>query len=191
MAKYQKSSFTLVGKLKKIVYKKGKIKYLKVVKDDRDRYWIKVSSKLQENLDTHLTKNCRLEVRGQQKQNLKTGKTKYKALGVVLMPKTPETRVKEKEVSLLPVFDSDKKSKAKVLICQKSNCWKRGGKEICEQLTANLSDRSLASDIPIKKTGCLKKCKQAPNIVMLPDKVRYSNVKAKQIPNLVDKHLVV
>ena len=77
-----------------------------------------------------------------------------------------------------------------MLVCQKSNCWKKGGKEVYAELETALSDRHLDGVIPVKKTGCLGKCKKAPNLVMLPDKARYTQVKPKQIPNLVAKHLL-
>ena len=194
MTKYQKSPFTLTGKLKKVILKKGTVKYLKLLGNNRHKYWIKLSSKLRKNLDSNLVKGSLLKITGEQKQNRKTDKIKYKASRVILVTQdaeAAETKIKQKKISLLPVFDNQKKSQAKVLICQKSNCWKKGGKKVCEQLEANLRDRNLGGEIPIKKTGCLKKCKQAPNIVMLPDKVRYSKVKAKQIPDLIEKHLVV
>ena len=82
------------------------------------------------------------------------------------------------------------KSKAKVLFCQKSTCWKKGGKAACKALKAELKNRGLAERVEIKTTGCLKKCGKAPNVVMMPDKARYSKVKPKQVTKLIDKHLV-
>lgn len=98
--------------------------------------------------------------------------------------------VKTKTVSLLPVLDSKTKSKAKVLVCQKSNCWKKGGKKVCQELESILSDRGLTKEIPIQKTGCLKQCKKAPALVMMPDKARYNQVKPQQVEKMVEKHLI-
>jgi len=80
--------------------------------------------------------------------------------------------------------------KAKVLICQKSNCWNQGGRKVYETLESVLNDINLSEQISIKKSGCLKKCKRAPNLVMLPDKVHYTKVKSKQIKSFVHKHLI-
>ena len=184
------TSFNFQGKLTKISYKKKKIKYIKLVTDN-GKYWIKVPKKLKIKIDT-LSKGSQLEVAGKAKQDSKKGKIKYQAKTVVLTPRTTESapEVKTKTVSLLPVFDSKTKSKAKVLICQKSNCWKKGGKQVCEEIESVLSDRGLSKEIPIKKTGCLKQCKKAPALVMMPDKARYSKVKPKQVSNLVKKHLI-
>ena len=180
--------FNFQGKLTKISLKKKKVKYIKLATND-GKYWIKIPKKLRNKIAS-LSKGSQLEVAGS-KQNTKKGKVKYKAKAVVLIPQTKEKpEVKTKTVSLLPVFDSKTKSKAKVLICQKSNCWKKGGKQVCEEIESVLSDRGLSKDIPIKKTGCLKQCKKAPALVMMPDKARYSKVKPKQVTSLVEKHLI-
>ena len=180
--------FNFLGKLTKISVNKKKIQYIKLATGD-GKYWIKIPKKLRTKIAT-LSKGSQIEVAGA-KQNSKKGKIKYKAKTVVLTPQTKEeTPIKTKTVSLLPVFDSKTKSKAKVLICQKSNCWKKGGKQVCEEIESVLSDRGLSKAIPIKKTGCLKQCKKAPALVMMPDKARYSKVKPKQVMNLVEKHLI-
>ena len=182
--------FNFKGKLTKISFKKKKIQYIKLATDE-GKYWLKIPKKLRTKIAS-LSKGSQLEVAGSSKQYLKTGKTKYKAETVVLIPqaKSETPTVKTKTVSLLPVFDSKTKSQAKVLVCQKSNCWKKGGKQVCETIESVLRDRGLSQQIPIKKTGCLKQCKKAPALVMLPDKARYSKVKPKQISDLVEKHLI-
>lgn len=191
--KYRLSQFNLTGELRKSSKKKGKIKYIELATDE-GKYWVKVAKKIRGNLDKNISKGCRLEVIGEQKRYFKTGQVKLKAYTVNLLAcnlQSAEVEVKEKQVSLKPIFNRQKKVKAKVLICQKNNCWKHGGSQIYEQLSAMFKERGLENEIEIKKTGCLKKCKQAPNIVMMPDKNRYSKVKPKQIPDLVEKHLIV
>lgn len=181
--------FNFNGKLSKISYQKKKIKYIKL-KTEGGKYWIRIPDKLREQIAS-FTRGSHLAVKGQSKQHPKTGKTKYKAQTVILIPQEErDFQPKTKTVSLLPVFDSKTKSKSKVLVCQKSNCWKKGGKQVYEELESTLSDRGLMGEIPLKKTGCLKQCKKAPAIVMMPDKARYNKVKPKQISKLVDKHLI-
>lgn len=180
--------FSFNGKLSKVSYKKKKIKYIKLKTED-GKYWIRIPQKLREQIAS-FSRGSQLTVTGESKQQLKTGKIRYKAQTVVLIPpEKKDFQPKTKSVSLLPVFDSKTKSKAKVLICQKSNCWKKGGKQVYEELESTLSDRGLR-EIPIEKTGCLKQCKKAPTMVMMPDKARYSKVKPKQVSKLVDKHLI-
>jgi (2Fe-2S) ferredoxin len=182
----------LKGKLTKIHTQKSKIKYIKLV-TEQGKYWLKIPKKLRKNISS-LSPGCQLEVVGVSKQHPKTDKVKYKAQTVIVIPPKLEQEttptIKAKTVSLLPVLNTEVKSQAQVLICQKSNCWKNGGKEVCQQLETSLRDRGLTERVAIKKTGCLKKCKQAPTIVMMPDKARYSQVKPKQVENLVKKHLI-
>ena len=183
--------FNFNGKLSKISYQKKKIKYIKLVTES-DKYWIKIPKKLREKID-NLSPGCQLQVEGEAKHNAKKGKTKHKAQTVMVIA-TEESEipvaVKTKTVSLQPVFDSKVKSKAKVLICQKSNCWKKGGKKVCAEIETKLQDLGLAEAIPIKKTGCLKQCKKAPALVMMPDKAVYKQVQPKQVGKMVEKHLI-
>jgi (2Fe-2S) ferredoxin len=184
--------FNFSGELSKISYKKQKIQHIKLVTEG-GKYWIRIPQKLRKKIAS-LSCGSQLEVNGRSKQHPKTGKTKYKAQTVVLIPQqTQPTQTaipKTKTVSLLPVFDSKTKSKAKVLICQKSNCWKKGGAKVYQELESILSDLQLSQEIPIKKTGCLKQCKKAPALVMMPDKARYNKVKPSQVRGLVEKHLI-
>ncbi len=80
-----------------------------------------------------------------------------------------------------------KSAKATILVCQKSDCMKRGADGVCRAMESALSDRSLSNEVTIKGTGCMKNCKAGPNLVM-PDKTRYSRIQEKQVPALIDKH---
>jgi len=183
--------FNFNGELSKISYKKKKIKYIKLVTES-DKYWIKIPKQLRKKIG-NLSLGCQLQVEGQVKRNDKKGKVKYKAQTVMATAADATdapVAVKTKTVSLQPVFDNKVKSKAKVLICQKSNCWKKGGKKVCAEIETKLQDLGLTKEIPIKKTGCLKQCKKAPALVMMPDKALYKQVKPKQVGKLVEKHLI-
>ena len=185
------TSFNFDGKLSKISYKKKKIKYIKL-ETKQDKYWIKVPKELREKI-ANLSPGCELKVQGIAKQKSKKGKIKRKAKKVmVVAPDLAENpiEVKTETVSLLPIFDRKTKSKAKVLICQKSNCWKKGGNKVHAEIESILDDMGLVKEIPIKKTGCLKQCKKAPALVMMPDKARYNKVKPKQVAKMIDKHLI-
>ncbi|MEL6928593.1 MAG: (2Fe-2S) ferredoxin domain-containing protein [Cyanobacteria bacterium J06600_6] len=193
MAKDDKvvNPFNFSGELSKISYEQKKIKYIKLVTESGE-YWIKIPKQLRKKIGK-LFPGCKLQVEGETKHNAKKETTKYKAQTIMVLASEQldmTTSVKTKTVSLLPVFNSQVKSKAKVLICQKSNCWKKGGKKVCAEIEAKLQDLGLTQKIPIKKTGCLKQCKKAPALVMMPDKVIYKQVKPKQAARLVEKHLI-
>ena len=183
------SSFSFQGKLAKIKREKNKVKYIKLATSE-GKYWIKIGKKLRQEV-ANLSKGSKLEIVGKTKQAQPKGKIRYKAQAIAIVPQQANIPpVKTKTVSLAPVFEGKTKSKAKVLICQKSNCWKKGGKKVFEELESVLKDRNLGDTVQIKKTGCLNKCKKAPNLVMLPDKAKYTKVQPKQVKGFVEKHLL-
>ncbi len=170
------SEFTAVGQLLDFIIKDGyKIKYLRLVISERE-YWIKVPKELRKNLDPAIQPGSWLEVSGTSKRKSKTGILKLEAEEIHLLNSAPKQTTKQ----VIP--------KTKVLVCQKSNCWKKGGKAVCQVLEKQLSERGLANQVKIKRTGCLKQCKKGPNLVMMPDKARYTNVIPQQIPGLIEKH---
>jgi (2Fe-2S) ferredoxin len=83
---------------------------------------------------------------------------------------------------------ASKPKKQRILICQKSNCWRQGGNRIFDTIQSTLRDRGLTETVEVQLTGCLKECKYAPNVVMMPDKIRYRNVQPKSIELMVEKH---
>lgn len=80
------------------------------------------------------------------------------------------------------------KPPACILVCGKSSCQKRGAGAVIASLEEAVVDRGLASQVKIKTTGCLKKCKQGANVLFLPDKTSYTAVKPVQVSSLLTKH---
>lgn len=211
MAKTSKitTSFNFIGKLSKIADQKNqqkKIKYLKL-ETEEGSYWIKIPRELRKQIPS-LPLGCQLEIRGRAKQGSKTGKIsniKYKAQTIIIIASESldlidtaiqaqtKTKTKTKIASLLPVLNGkmQPKPKAKVLICSKSNCWKKGGQKVCAAIESILEDHHLTQEIPIKQTGCLNQCKKAPAIIMMPDKARYNKVQPKQAREMIEQHLLV
>ena len=183
------TDFNLTGKLVKTVIKKyNQVKYFKLATEQRE-YWIKVAKSIREDIAQIVSPEAELIVSGTKKQKLKTGKVKYEADYVELVASSnhSNSQIIVSDVSPVSSQENKAKAKAKVLVCKKSSCWKRGGKEVCQVLEDICRDRQ----IQVKTTGCLKQCKKGPNVIMLPDKARYSKVKPQQIPTLVEKHLLV
>ncbi len=175
------SEFSLVGQLLGFVIKDGyKIKYLRMSYGERE-YWIKISKEMRGSLDPNIQPGCWLEIMGTRTDSLKNGKMKLKADSINI--------TSPGESSVTPVAStSAKKCPGSILICKKSTCQKKGGKIVSQLLKESLRHHGLEDQVNIKETGCLKKCKLGPNLVMLPDKARYTQVKAEQIPALVAKH---
>ena len=171
------SEFNLVGRLEDfVVDSKGRIKYL-YLSTSEGEYTIEVA-KQKSILAAHLQSGCNLQVTGMRKNKLHQAEVKYKAYRIELLERSP-VLPKDRAVNL-------NKAKSKILVCQGSSCLKRGGKTY-ELLQTELHQTSLANKVEIKTTGCLKQCKQAPNLIM-PGGNRYSRVKPEQISRLVSKH---
>lgn len=139
---------------------------------------IKLAKALRYSFQLRLIPGDWVQVSGEKQFDSK-GKLKLKAEQII-----PST-VSQEPTSIIATAD---KNKATILVCQKSGCMKRGGKEACQAMQAALEIRGLSEQVSIKGTGCLKDCKAGPNIVMMPDKKRYTRVEAAQIPALIDKH---
>lgn len=79
----------------------------------------------------------------------------------------------------------------RILVCRKSKCCKQGGKKLTQALETALRDRGLDGEVVVKGTGCMKRCKAGPNLMMMPDKKRYSRVTAKDAEQLIDHHFAI
>jgi NADH:ubiquinone oxidoreductase subunit E len=184
------SEFCLEGRFIDFVIKDGyKLKGLMLGTHEGESY-IKLAKHLRAAFDLRLPAGTWLQVVGYKEYDIKKDKVTLKAERVmaarsemVIQTATP--------VQEPPSIDNVKvkpaKTKATILVCQKSDCMKRGGKAVCQALEAALSDRGLEDQVTIKGTGCMKNCKAGPNLVM-PDKTRHSRIQAGQIAALMDKH---
>ena len=166
------SEFTIVGKLEDcITSSKGYIKYLYLSTPEAD-YTIEVAK---QTIGKHLPLCCWLKVTGMRKYEIHKDRVKYKAYTIELLP-TPVSEPTSKGAI------ATEKPKA-ILVCQGSSC-RKNGSQICNLLQARLQAKNM-TDIEIKTTGCLKQCKQAVNLVIMPGRIRYS-IQPEQVSKLVD-----
>lgn len=174
------TSFSLEGRFLGFEFEEYKPKRLLIATAEGE-CTLKMAKSLRYSFGLRLIPGDWLQIVGEKKIDIKTGEIKLKAEQVI------PTTVSQEQTST-PVAAKPDKSKASILVCQKSDCMKRGGKQLCQAMQEALSDRGLTDEVNIKGTGCLKHCKAGPNIVMMPDKTRYSKVDANQISDLIDKH---
>ena len=186
------SEFVAIGELQDITVKSdGRVKNL-ILFTEGEYYSIKVAKDQPKKLGKSLKVGCKLKVKGMLKRNPKKNISEYKAYEIELLtPAKVEADIRQvkTDATKLNKPGKSKKNKAKVLICKKNNCWKKGGQSVYQELKSELEKRGISEEVDIKTTGCLKKCKKAPNMIMLPDKEHYVKVKAKQVSNIVEKHL--
>ena len=123
-----------------------------------------------------------VRVVGKESIDKETGEPKLKAYEVV--------RVKPLKAVATPSTGSSKAKRKppKILICQKSACRKRGATQVCREVEATLASCGLTDAVEVKLTGCMDKCKAGPNVVVMPDKQRYTKVKPGQVSELIAQH---
>lgn len=182
-------------------HKKKPFKYLRLTTSDGE-YCIKLPKYLQIDIVSRFTPGNWIRVAGAWKERL-DGTIQFKADFLVHATPTSQTPMAlngdlqsgspQSEVSDVKPSCSEEspaqKSKVKILVCSKSGCMKRGGRAVCQQLEALLDAQGLANQVVIKPTGCMDRCKAGPNLVVMPDKTRYSKVKPEAIPDLLHRHL--
>ncbi len=175
------SQFRLVGQLESFVIKKGyKLKYLRMKVEEKE-YWLKIPKKLRPEIDINLSTGTWLEVTGNREFKPKKGFFQLEASQVKLLanPDIPCAVI---------VPEPEATSVGKILVCQKSSCWKRGGQSVCQRLEEELEQQGLDDRVKVKLTGCLKQCKKGPNLVIMPHKARYGQVKPREVEELLTKH---
>ncbi|MBD2354112.1 (2Fe-2S) ferredoxin domain-containing protein [Tolypothrix sp. FACHB-123] len=195
----QVSDFCLEGRFMDFVIKDGyKLKGLQIWTAEGECY-IKLAKHLRFAFDLRLPRGTWLQIVGKKKHQLATGEVTFKAERVMAARQdvANETITQmgipspishpPKPSSITEASAKPSKGKSTILVCQKSDCMKRGGKGVCQALEAALSDRGLEDQVTIKGTGCMKNCKAGPNVVM-PDKTRYTRISAAQVSNIMDKH---
>ncbi|MBD2140312.1 (2Fe-2S) ferredoxin domain-containing protein [Anabaena sp. FACHB-1250] len=177
----QVTEFCFEGRFLDFVIKDGyKLKGLLLWTSEGECY-IKLAKHLRSAFDLRLPQGTWLQVVGTKQYNAKKDQVTLVAERVMAASADMGTVVEQNLAKTKP----DKVQT--ILVCQKSDCMKRGGKALCQALESELTNHGLENSVAIKGTGCMKNCKAGPNLVM-PDKTRYSKVKAEQVADLIDKH---
>ncbi len=77
-----------------------------------------------------------------------------------------------------------------VLICGGTGCTSSGSTEIRERLETELKAKGLEDEIKIVHTGCFGLCAHGPVMIVYPEGTFYSRVKADDVPEIVEEHLL-
>ncbi|PZU98007.1 MAG: (Fe-S)-binding protein [Pseudanabaena sp.] len=188
----QSADFQITAQLSGLITKDGdRIKYLRVMLAERE-YWVKIPKELSRGLNPYSVDfqvGSWLEIVGVQTIDRKKGILKLVASSF----SNVNTPVKDSSAAIqteaiAPKKQSQKQINACILICQKSDCWQRGGKEVYQNLEKIIQERGLSDQIQLQKTGCQKQCKKAPNLVVMPNKSRHSFVRPTEAASLLDKY---
>lgn len=173
--------FTLDGQFLGFVVKDGyKVKGLRLATMTGELY-IKLGKEARASCYPLPQPGVGLHIMGEQTVDYKDGTVTFKASQIQTIPLSSLPPLPERGVT------EPKRAKACILVCQKSDCCKRGGRDVVKALQRELEARQLADQISIRGTGCMKQCKAGPNLVM-PDKTRHSRVRPREIPHLLEHH---
>jgi hypothetical protein len=160
-SKYDRTpEFMLEGRFLGFILKDGyKIKYLRL-STPTGEYIVKLSKEVRASLGHTLLLGEWLQVAGYQDLDEKRGTIKFKAHRIMrVAPDSTQIPVPTMQDT---ANKATLKGRASILVCQKSDCCKRGGWAVFEAIQTALGDRNLIDQITIRPTGCMKQCKAVP-----------------------------
>jgi (2Fe-2S) ferredoxin len=176
------TAFTLEGRfLGFSLENTNKLKYIKL-QTLQGELIIKLAKNLRSSIVYSLRPGEWLLLTGDRKLD-KNNKWQWKAENIKKVNSLHIVPQIKSNVVVLPRIEKAKKST--ILVCQKSDCCKRGAKAVCAMLEQEISDRGLDEQVKVKATG-LKRCNSGANIVI--DKTRYSRVKPDDVCEILNEH---
>lgn len=165
----------------------GKIKYLRL-QMAAGEYQFKMPKSLRFAWQAQLTPGDWIQVAGDREIQRDTGEERWVAYHVQTGIPSPVTLLPELPPQQPEPTVKPKPQAQTILVCRKSDCQNRGGREVCAMLETLLQQHPQGDQIQVRAVGCMKNCKAGPNVVFMPDKARYSRVKVDQIPALMERH---
>lgn len=156
-------------------------KYLYLITDGK-RVLLKLPKTLRQNFDS-LAKMTRIRLSGSIKLNMQNSRLKLHPDNISAIAfhhpsgeiRSCSTTNNTKQSPCSPSLSSH--LNAKIMICQKSGCRKRGGKKLLSQLQQTLQAEGLHKQVKIQTTGCQKQCKQAPSCILKVGKNKYHQIR--------------
>ena len=86
----------------------------------------------------------------------------------------------------------DESQTRKILVCCGTGSLATGAKEVAEAFARELEERKLDVEVGlgVKSTGCHGFCERGPLVAFLPEGLLYTKVKAKRVPEIIDKTVI-
>ena len=181
--------FQLQGKFVGFIYKSnGQAKSLILAVGERELR-IKIDKSLQDTHFLNLLPGDWISITGEQEfKKEKFTKLKLKAYEIDRLSCDVKCNPQE-ETNAMGKSKACAK-KGKILICNKSDCAKRGGKKLYGVLEKTISNLGLEKHVTIQKTGCQKRCGKAPNMILMPGRSKHSKPNPKNIAGLLEEHYI-
>ena len=181
--------FQLQGKFVGFIYKSnGQAKSLILAVGERELR-IKIDKSLQDTHFLNLLPGDWISITGEQEfKKEKFTKLKLKAYEIDRLSCDVKCNPQE-ETNAMGKGKACAK-KGKILICNKSDCAKRGGKKLYGVLEKTISNLGLEKHVTIQKTGGQKRCGKAPNMILMPGRSKHSKPNPKNIAGLLEEHYI-
>lgn len=77
-----------------------------------------------------------------------------------------------------------------VLVCGGTGCTSSGSVKIIEEFEREIAATGLTDEVKVVKTGCFGLCALGPVVIVYPEGSFYSRVKAEDVKEIVDEHLL-
>lgn len=169
----------------------AKAKYI-LLAVEQEQMAIKVPKEMRYYLRSHLKIGDRIRCIGRSQVDFKSGMIKLNAYQLFPLASPCADPCTDVEVDIpgeaaVPV-PNPRQRRAKILLCRKSGCQKRGGRQLAAALEQALRERQLQDQVDIEYTGCQKRCSDAPNFTVMPGKHRYDRVRLQSLNALLDRH---
>ncbi|MDY7013780.1 MAG: (2Fe-2S) ferredoxin domain-containing protein [Cyanobacteriota bacterium] len=163
---------------------RGQFKYLRLSAAEQELH-VKLAKNLRSVVVQELIPGDRIFISGEKKVKKKTGALELKADRVERLSCSLDS------LSSLEQCISERRPclpKGKILFCKKSGCLKRGGKQLYRNIEETLAQLGLQEQVTIEQTGCQKRCKKAPNFILMPGKVKSGFLSPQDIRSLIEEH---
>ncbi len=85
---------------------------------------------------------------------------------------------------------SEGHTKRRILVCGGTGCTSSGSQQIIKILQSEIEKVGLSEKIAVVQTGCHGLCALGPIMIVYPEACFYSMVKAEDIPEIVEEHLL-
>lgn len=80
--------------------------------------------------------------------------------------------------------------RAHVLVCTGENCSAAGSEQVIAKFEEEIKNKGIDNEVKVADTGCQKLCKLGPVVIVYPEGAVYVGVKAEDVAEIVDEHLV-
>jgi NADH-quinone oxidoreductase subunit F len=86
----------------------------------------------------------------------------------------------------------DEAQQRKIVVCCGTGCLATGAKAVADAFVREISERKLDVEVNlgVKTTGCHGFCERGPLVVLQPEGLLYTRVKAKRVPEIVEKTII-